>query len=387
MKAQIIKAKRVIVGSDLVCKENAALRIEDGKIAEIYERASELPKDLDAEVIDLGDKTLIPGLIDCHNHLALDTRLENHLVKMNDCACEQTIRALKTMRDDLASGVTTARCLGDRFYIDVTCRQAQREGRISGPKLVVSGIGMRASHGHGYVGMPFNGPEEFRRQARENISHGVDFLKVFMTKVINATPFIYHFMSPEELSAVVQEARSVGITTACHCSGGQGLDDCLEAGIDCLEHVYYITQEQVERVKKADRWVVYTPSYALNDTLLFKFSPKDREGSLKEKEIICKCLEGAIRGGLKFGIGTDGIHQGLAQECQYISQLGAANRDVLAGVTVNAARLCGVSEKTGSITKGLAADLVAVNGNPLGDISALDQVTAVYQDGKAIALE
>ncbi|MCI8374032.1 MAG: amidohydrolase family protein [Lachnospiraceae bacterium] len=387
MKAQIIKAKRVIVGSDLVCKENAALRIEDGKIAEIYERASELPKDLDAEVIDLGDKTLIPGLIDCHNHLALDTRLENHLVKMNDCACEQTIRALKTMRDDLASGVTTARCLGDRFYIDVTCRQAQREGRISGPKLVVSGIGMRASHGHGYVGMPFNGPEEFRRQARENISHGVDFLKVFMTKVINATPFIYHFMSPEELSAVVQEARSVGITTACHCSGGQGLDDCLEAGIDCLEHVYYITQEQVERVKKADRWVVYTPSYALNDTLLFKFSPKDREGSLKEKEIICKCLEGAIRGGLKFGIGTDGIHQGLAQECQYISQLGAANRDVLAGVTVNAARLCGVSEKTGSITKGLAADLVAVNGNPLEDISALDQVTAVYQDGKAIALE
>lgn len=387
MKAQIIKAKRVIVGSDLVCKENAALRIEDGKIAEIYERASELPKDLDAEVIDLGDKTLIPGLIDCHNHLALDTRLENHLVKMNDCACEQTIRALKTMRDDLASGVTTARCLGDRFYIDVTCRQAQREGRISGPKLVVSGIGMRASHGHGYVGMPFNGPEEFRRQARENISHGVDFLKVFMTKVINATPFIYHFMSPEELSAVVQEARSVGITTACHCSGGQGLDDCLEAGIDCLEHVYYITQEQVERVKKADRWVVYTPSYALNDTLLFKFSPKDREGSLKEKEIICKCLEGAIRGGLKFGIGTDGIHQGLAQECQYISQLGAANRDVLAGVTVNAARLCGVSEKTGSITKGLAADLVAVSGNPLEDISALDQVTAVYQDGKAIALE
>ncbi len=387
MKAQIIKAKRVIVGSDLVCKENAALRIEDGKIAEIYERASELPKDLDAEVIDLGDKTLIPGLIDCHNHLALDTRLENHLVKMNDCACEQTIRALKTMRDDLASGVTMARCLGDRFYIDVTCRQAQREGRISGPKLVVSGIGMRASHGHGYVGMPFNGPEEFRRQARENISHGVDFLKVFMTKVINATPFIYHFMSPEELSAVVQEARSVGITTACHCSGGQGLDDCLEAGIDCLEHVYYITQEQVERVKKADRWVVYTPSYALNDTLLFKFSPKDREGSLKEKEIICKCLEGAIRGGLKFGIGTDGIHQGLAQECQYISQLGAANRDVLAGVTVNAARLCGVSEKTGSITKGLAADLVAVNGNPLEDISALDQVTAVYQDGKAIALE
>lgn len=386
MEKYILKAKTVIAGTELSALENAAVQVEAGKITEIYENANQIPEELQNVIVDLGDKTLIPGMIDCHNHLALDTRLENHLVKMNDCECEQTIRAIKTMKDDLVSGVTTARCLGDRFYVDVTCKKAQQEGRITGPKLVVSGIGMRASHGHGYVGMPFNGPEEFRRQARENIAHGVDFLKVFMTKVINATPFIYHFMSPEELRAVVQEARSVGITTACHCSGGQGLDDCLDAGIDCLEHVYYITKEQVERVRNADRWVVYTPSYALNDTLLFKFSPKDREGSLKEKEIICECLRGAIEGGLKFGIGTDGIHQGLAQEAKYIFELGASNKDVLAGITVNAAKICGIQEKTGSIAKGLAADLVALHGNPLQDISALKNVKAVYQDGRQIEL-
>lgn len=386
MEKYILKAKTVIAGTELSALENAAVQVEAGKITEIYENANQIPEELQNVIVDLGDKTLIPGMIDCHNHLALYTRLENHLVKMNDCECEQTIRAIKTMKDDLVSGVTTARCLGDRFYVDVTCKKAQQEGRITGPKLVVSGIGMRASHGHGYVGMPFNGPEEFRRQARENIAHGVDFLKVFMTKVINATPFIYHFMSPEELRAVVQEARSVGITTACHCSGGQGLDDCLDAGIDCLEHVYYITKEQVERVGNADRWVVYTPSYALNDTLLFKFSPKDREGSLKEKEIICECLRGAIEGGLKFGIGTDGIHQGLAQEAKYIFELGASNKDVLAGITVNAAKICGIQEKTGSIAKGLAADLVALDGNPLQDISALKNVKAVYQDGRQIEL-
>lgn len=386
MEKYILKAKTVIAGTELSALENAAVQVEAGKITEIYENANQIPEELQNVIVDLGDKTLIPGMIDCHNHLALDTRLENHLVKMNDCECEQTIRAIKTMKDDLVSGVTTARCLGDRFYVDVTCKKAQQEGRITGPKLVVSGIGMRASHGHGYAGMPFNGPEEFRRQARENIAHGVDFLKVFMTKVINATPFIYHFMSPEELRAVVQEARSVGITTACHCSGGQGLDDCLDAGIDCLEHVYYITKEQVERVRNADRWVVYTPSYALNDTLLFKFSPKDREGSLKEKEIICECLRGAIEGGLKFGIGTDGIHQGLAQEAKYIFELGASNKDVLAGITVNAAKICGIQEKTGSIAKGLAADLVALDGNPLQDISALKNVKAVYQDGRQIEL-
>lgn len=384
MGRKIIKAKNIIVGKDLDLKENAALLIEDGKIEKIYDNASQLPDFQDAEVIDLGDKTIIPGMIDCHNHLALDTRLENHLVKMEDCEAEQTIRAIKTMKDDLVSGVTTARCLGDRFYIDVTCKQAQKEGRIVGPKLVVSGIGMRASHGHGYVGMPHNGPEEFRKTARANIAHGVDFLKVFMTKVINATPFIYHFLTPEELNVVVQEARSVGITTACHCSGGQGLDDCVKAGIDCLEHVYYITEKQVETVYNADRWVVYTPSYALNDELLFKFSPKDREGSLKEKEIICSCLSNAISGGLKFGIGTDGIHQGLAQEAKYISELGASNKDVLSGITVNAAKLCGISDKTGSITEGLAADFVALDGNPLENISALKNVSAVFQDGNKV---
>lgn len=381
METKILKAKYVIAGSELAVKEHAAVKIEDGKITEIYENVSQIPEELKSEIIDYGEKTIMPGMIDCHNHLALDTRLENHLVKMNDCECEQTLRAIKTMKDDLVSGVTTARCLGDRFYVDVTCKKAQKEGRLTGPKLVVSGIGMRASHGHGYVGMPFDGPEQFRRQARENIAHGVDFLKVFMTKVINATPFIYHFMSPEELRAVVQEAKSVGITTACHCSGGQGLDDCLDAGIDCLEHVYYITKQQVERVQEADRWVVYTPSYALNDELLFKFSPQDHEGSLREKEIICECLRGAIEGGLKFGIGTDGIHQGLAQEAKYITELGASNHDVLAGITVNAAKLCGVQNKTGALKKGLAADIIVVDGNPIEDITALKRVKAVYQDG------
>ncbi len=381
METKILKAQYVIAGSELAVKEHAAVKIEDGKITEIYENVSQIPEELKSEIIDYGEKTIMPGMIDCHNHLALDTRLENHLVKMNDCECEQTLRAIKTMKDDLVSGVTTARCLGDRFYVDVTCKKAQKEGRLTGPKLVVSGIGMRASHGHGYVGMPFDGPEQFRRQARENIAHGVDFLKVFMTKVINATPFIYHFMSPEELRAVVQEAKSVGITTACHCSGGQGLDDCLDAGIDCLEHVYYITKQQVERVQEADRWVVYTPSYALNDELLFKFSPQDREGSLREKEIICECLRGAIEGGLKFGIGTDGIHQGLAQEAKYITELGASNHDVLAGITVNAAKLCGVQNKTGALKKGLAADIIVVDGNPIEDITALKRVKAVYQDG------
>lgn len=384
MARLLIKAGTIIKEQDLAELKNGAVLIEDGIISRIYgpEWNGDIPEG--TQIMDVGDKTLIPGMIDCHNHLALDARIPNHLVKMTDCEAEQTLRAVKTMHDDLHAGVTTARCLGDKYYIDVTCRQAQKEGRLEGPRLVVSGIGMRSLHGHGYVGMPHCGAEDFRKTARENIARGVDFLKVFMTKVINATPFIYHFITPEELRVVVEEAKSVNITTACHCSGGQGLDDCLTAGIDCLEHVYYITKDQVERVKKLDRWVVYTPSYALNDELLFKFSPHGKDGSLREKEIICKCLSDAIAGGLKFGIGTDGLHGGLAKEAQYIAQLGADNRDVLAGVTIQAAKLCGVEQVTGAVKEGLAADLVVVNGNPLEDIKALARVEHVIQSGKVI---
>ena len=384
MDAYIVKAGKMILGDGLEAKENAGLLIENGKIAKVYDNMASVEIPAGMKVVDYGDSVVIPGMIDCHNHLALDARLENHLVKMEDCEAEQTIRAIKTMKDDLMAGVTTARCLGDRFYIDVTCKKAQKEGRITGPKLVVSGIGMRSTHGHGYVGMPHFGPEEFRKTARENIARGVDFLKVFMTKVINATPFIYHFLTLDELKVVVEEAKSVNITTACHCSGGQGLDDCLTAGIDCLEHVYYITPQQVERVKREDRWVVYTPSYALNDELLFKFSPHDKEGSLREKEIICRCLSGAIEGELKFGIGTDGLHAGLAQEACYIAGLGAKNRDVLAGITINAARLCGVDESTGSIAEGKAADLVVLEKDPLENVEALKGVQSVIQDGVVI---
>lgn len=384
MKRLLVKAGTLIAGKELREVTGGAVYMEDGRIVRIYEGLQDIQVPEGTKVYDASDKTVMPGMIDCHNHLALDARLENHLVKMEDCEAEQTLRAVKTMHDDLHAGVTTARCMGDRFYVDVTCRKAQREGRLEGPKLVVSGIGMRSLHGHGYVGMPHCGAEDFRRTARENIVRGVDFLKVFMTKVINATPFIYHFMTLEELRTVVEEAKSVNITTACHCSGGQGLDDCLTAGIDCLEHVYYITKEQVERVKELDRWVVYTPSYALNEDLLLKFSPHDRDGSLREKEIICGCLSEAVAGGLKFGIGTDGLHGGLAKEVEYVVGLGASNKDAVAGITVQAAKLCGVDSKTGALEEGLAGDLVILNGNPLKEIRALADVAGVIQDGNVI---
>lgn len=379
----LFKAKTILAGKELREIRNGALLVEDGAISEVYDTLNGVDA-AGADIVDFGDRTLIPGMIDCHNHLALDGRLENHLARMNDPEAEQTLRAVKTMRDDLLAGVTTARCLGDRHHIDVVCRNAQREGRLFGPRLVASGIGMRSLHGHGYVGMPHCGPEEFRRTCRENILRGVDFLKIFMTKVINATPFIYHFLTPAELDVVVGEARSVGIPVACHCSGGQGLDDCLDAGVDCLEHVYYISDRQIERVGNEDRRVVFTPSHALDETILLKTSPHDREGSLRERDIIAGCLRNAVGAGLKFGVGTDGLHGRLPHEVCLVASLGADNRSALAGVTSAAAELCGLGDRLGALAKGYAADIVALAGNPLQDIENLKNVQGVVQGGAVV---
>ena len=172
--------------------------MRNGKITEIYDKVSEIPSEDPSEIVDYGDKTVIPGMIDCHNHLALDTRLENHLVKMNDCECEQTIRALKTMKDDLVSGVTTSRCLGDRFILMLPVKGTEKEGRIVGPKLVVSGIGMRASHGHGYVECLLMVRKNLGRQARENILHGVDFLEGIYDKSYQCyTIYLSFYESPK----------------------------------------------------------------------------------------------------------------------------------------------------------------------------------------------
>ena len=127
MERYIIKANKIIARDQLEVMENSGLLIENGKIQKIYDNISQVEIPEQTNVIDYSDKVIIPGMIDCHNHLALDARLENHLVKMEDCEAEQTIRAIKTMKDDLAAGVTTSRCLGDRFYIDVTCKKRRRK--------------------------------------------------------------------------------------------------------------------------------------------------------------------------------------------------------------------------------------------------------------------
>lgn len=384
MKDRILYSNRILVGEELLVLENGCLIIKDEKIHRITTRDqidSEVMSQY--EVIDLGDMTLMPGMIECHNHLAMDARLPNHLEMMEGSECELSILAIQGLKDDLLSGVTTARCMGDRYYIDVILKKEIEKGNILGPDLLVSGIGMRSLHGHGYVGVPHVGVEEFRKRSCENLLRGVDFLKIFATA--GAPPmegdFIPYFLTRDEISVVVDAAKGVNKKVAAHCIGGQALIDCIECGVKIIEHAYCATLEEMELIKKYDCWVDLTSGIFLDPEREAFCPPNNVINFRKNREYVRSCLENVIKSGVKYCIGTDAYHSLLYKEVEYTVSLGADIKTALKGITSNAAIMCDIDYKTGSLKEGLQGDISGVLGNPLTNPSALKDIKFVMKKG------
>ncbi|MEM5786025.1 MAG: amidohydrolase family protein, partial [Syntrophobacteraceae bacterium] len=165
MPTILLKADGIVDVVGLRIVTPGALLIKDSRIAAVGQEACARAAEAE-KTVDWTGKILLPGLIDCHNHLSLDPTLDNYLMRMNDSIPELTIRALRTMVVDLASGVTTSRCMGDKGFLDIVCKEAVEAGEIVGPRLIVATRGIRAPHGHGFVGYPFSGVENIRMAVR-----------------------------------------------------------------------------------------------------------------------------------------------------------------------------------------------------------------------------
>jgi imidazolonepropionase-like amidohydrolase len=336
----------------------------------------------DVHVLDCSDQTLLPGLIDCHNHLSLDPTLENYLYRMNDSIPELTLRATTTMAVDLQSGVTTSRCLGDKGFLDVECRKAVAEGRLEGPRLLVATRGVRALHGHGFVGYPFSGVEQIRTAVRENLAAGADVIKLFITGTLRDPKGIPSFFSKEEIQAAVDEAHRLGVPVATHCIGGIGLKWALETGIDTIEHGYFLTDKEIDLLAKSESWLVMTPSIFFTDARIRTLPTYLVEGHLRQRDEVAQRMRAAIKSGIKFAVGTDGMHGGLAQEIQYLVDFGATRSQALMAATYHAARVCRLGESIGTLEPGKFGDIIGVKGNPLEDIGALKRVKTVVSMGE-----
>ena len=383
---QIITARTVLAGSELEEIQNGAVVVEDGKVVKVVPAEQLTEEDrAQAECIAFEDETILPGLIEGHNHLSIDARKSNHLEILGTATeCKLTLLAEEGLYDDLLSGVTTVRCMGEKHDLDLKLKKEIDAGNLVGPDILPAGVGMKGSNGSGYIGAPHSGVEEFRRTARANVSKGVKLLKIFTTPGVFSTEqdFIPSFLSAEEIRTVVEEAHRLHLPVAAHCIGGQALRDCVEQGVDVIGHAYCASKEDIELLKAhPDCWVDLTTGIYLDPDREQYLSENNARNVRAGREIVRECVGNLVRAGIHFALGTDANHGLLWKEVVYTVELGASKRDALKGVTSNAAYISRLSGKKGELTAGADADIIAVKGNPLEDPAVLADVSFVMKKG------
>lgn len=381
----ILTAGQLLYGDELMQKRDWGLIIYNKKIVEVGPLEVLKQKAPEGKVLDYGnDCTILPGLIDCHNHLAWDCSVKEYMLSQEKSEAELTMIGIKTAEKDISSGVTSSRYMGDRFFLDLHFRDFIKENIIAGPKVIASGIGVRASSGHGYIGMPFDGVEEITRAVRRNILKGADWIKFYATgSFLNQKNEVATYYSTEEIFKIVEIAHSAGLPSTCHCVGGKGLTDSVNAGIDCLEHVYFIKEEEIEHIHKAGTWVCLTMSEFFSEKPMMPAGLRDKLRRNRTK--VAKCMTSLIASGVPFVLGTDGMHGQLGSEAVYAVEMGASNLEALKALTIRAAQLLGNAGEIGSIDTGKVGDVVVVKGDPVDRVDDLMNVCAVFQDGVLVS--
>ncbi|MGB3635012.1 MAG: amidohydrolase family protein [Rubrobacteraceae bacterium] len=383
------RADRVIDGISDEHLENAAVLVEDGRIVSFGPEAN-LPEDI--EVVDLSDATLLPGLIDAHVHLVWSASAEPHVLVESEPRAVTALRCADNMRKHLEAGVTTVRDVGSTDGMAIDMSQAVQLGVLPGPRVVASGRSIAMTGGHGwFLGQEADGPDAVRSAVRQEIKNGAGCIK-FM-----ASGGVYgHAEEPDspqltvdEMNAGVEEAHKAGKKVAAHAYGGEAITSALDAGVDSIEHGSFIDQETAQRMRDLGTYLVPTMSvYAAMDEKGVELGAPEYI-QRKTKEVLAATREAlriAMEAGVKIAAGTDcgapgHPHGTLPMELELMVEAGATPIQAIQFGTSAAAELLGLGEEIGTLEAGKQADLIAVGGDPLEDISNLREVKLVVFNG------
>ncbi len=379
--------------------DDPVVTIVDGVITSVRsgEAASSEPADT---VIDLGEKTILPGLIDMHVHLTSDSDLHGYrrLAISDERA---TITGVVNAKTTLMAGFTTVRNVGAGSFSDVALRDAIAEGDIPGPRMFVSGppIGITGGHcsdnnllppeyeavGEGVA----DGPWAARFKVRQNRKFGVDLIKTCSTGGVlsKGTKVGAPQYTVEELKALTEEAHSHGLKVASHAHGSEGIINALKAGVDTIEHASFIDDEGIELARKNGAYLsmdIYVTEFILGVGEEAGILPESLEKERKVGQIQRDNFRKAHEAGVKMVFGTDaGVypHGDNARQLSRMVTFGMTPSDALRAATINAAEALGATGQIGVLKAGAAADIIAVTGNPLADISLLENVDFVMKSG------
>ena len=382
----VIHAGRMVDVRSGVLLENMAILVEVGRIVRVGRiQGFELPRG--ARVIDLSDKTVLPGLIDAHVHLAWGPRAQGDPLPGADAA-----------KTTLAAGFTTVRNLGATNKADFALRDAIESGSIPGPRMLVSGAPIGRSKGTcdqvgGGEGRA-DGAAETRAKARELLDAGADVIKLcaggaVVATLANADDVEY---GEDEIRAVVEEAHRRGRKVAAHAQGPAAIANAVRAGVDSIEHGSFVDAATARLMK--ERGVYLVPTMYRLDFRLERAArapsptpPAQLEMLRESRETMRARVRTAIAAGVPVALGTDATvipHGSNAREIAVMVELGMTGAQALRAATIDAAKLIGWEDRVGAIEPGKAADLIAVEGDPLADVEVLQRVSWVMKAGRPV---
>jgi len=397
-----LKAARLFDGTSDAVVTNAVVIVEGTRI-----RSVGGPVPAGAEVIDLGDVTLLPGFIDAHTHLSAqggdNYYLEYFQGQMRQPA-EQALLASTFARKTIDAGITTVRDLGSSEYIDVALRNSIANGYIAGPRMLVAVHAISATGGHGdgdpippARGIPQSGPidgvcngaDECRAAVRYQIKYGADVIKCMPSGGVLSLsdPVDAPELTQAEMNAIVEEAHHWGRKVAAHCHGDAAAKMAIAAGVDSIEHGTFLQPDTLALMR--DKGVYLVPTILASEWLKGRLDKLPQSIATKAKAAIAArdaLFRNALKAGVKIAFGTDAAvypHGLNAREFSLMASLGMTPAAALR-TTATSAALLGVDDRLGTLTPGKLADIVAVPGNPLTDLKATERVSFVMKEGTVV---
>lgn len=394
----VIRAGRLFDPKSGELKKQQIIRIEGMRIIQVGS-ADQVSIPPGIEVLDLSNATVLPGLIDGHTHVfASGPELDDQMLK--ESLQYRELEALVNSQRDLYVGFTTLRDLKTLggMYGDVDLRTAINNGLVQGPRLQVSGRGFQATggfHPKGYsrdIPLPsmletIDSPWEARKAVREQLYNGVDWIKFYATNDFSFAPDGTMVIPPQftlqEIQALVEEAHDRGHKVSCHAFGGKGLHNCLVAGVDTVEHAVQLTDDDIQLFKAKGIYLIPT---------LFHYQiEREHEAKKYGGPTVASVSEPnfrrAVAAGLKIAFGT-GVgpfpHGTQTKEFAYMVKFGMSPLQVLRAATMGNAQMMGWDSNIGSLEAGKFADVVAVCGDPLADITELERVKFVMKGGQVV---